>query len=81
LAFFDVCPLELGKGVLSILDMGRGGKLKIFSDPFSRAVLRFLFDGLEMKIHNPARSASLALSAVRGLMMSIVSVFRKACRA
>jgi hypothetical protein len=61
--------------------MGCGGTLEIFFDPLSCAVLRFLLGGLEPKIPDPARSTSLTLSAVSGLMMSIVSVFMKACRA
>jgi hypothetical protein len=81
LAFLDVRPLELGEGVLSIVVMGRGGTLEIFFDPLSCAVLRFLLDRLESRIPNPGRSASFTFSAVRGFMMSTVSVFRKACRA
>ena len=44
LAFLDVRPLELGKCVLSIVGMGRGGTLEIFFNPLSCAVLRFLLD-------------------------------------
>jgi len=81
LAFLDVRPLELGEGVLSILLMGRGGILEIFFDSLSCAVLRFLLDRLESRILNPARTAWFTFSAVRGFMISTVSVFRKACRA
>jgi hypothetical protein len=81
LAFLDVRPLELGESVLGIFGMGRGGIFEIFFDPLSCAVLRFLLDSLEPRISNPTRSASLTFSAVRGLMTSIVRVFRKACRA
>jgi len=81
LAFLDVCSLKFGKGVLCVVDMGRGGPLEIFSDPLSCAILRFLSGGLEPKIPDPARSTSLTLSAVSGLIMSTMSVFRKACRA
>jgi hypothetical protein len=49
LTFLDVCPLEFGKGVLSILDMSRGRALEIFFDPLSCAILRFLLGGLEIK--------------------------------
>jgi len=42
LAFLNVCTLEFGKGVLSVLDMGRGGTLEIFFDPLSCAILCFL---------------------------------------
>ena len=80
LTFLDVRPPELGEGVLSMLGMGRSGIFEIFFDPLSRAVLRFLLDGLEPRIIQQ-KSASHTFSAVRGLMMSIVSVFRKACRA
>lgn len=45
LAFLDVCPLQLGEGVLSIVGMGRGGILEIFFNPLSCAVLRFLLIG------------------------------------
>ena len=44
LTFLDVCPPELGEGVLSILGMGRSGIFEIFFNPLSRAVLRFLSD-------------------------------------
>lgn len=81
LAFLDVCSLKFGKSVLCVLDMGRGGPLEIFFDPLSCAVLRFLLGGLESKIPDPARRASLTLSVVSGLITSTVSVFRKACRA
>jgi hypothetical protein len=49
LTFLDVCPLEFGKGVLSVLDMSRGGTLEILFDPLSCAILRFLLGGLEIK--------------------------------
>jgi hypothetical protein len=81
LALLDVRSLELGESVLGIFGMGRGGILEIFFDPLSCAVLRFLLDGLEIRISNPIKRASLTFSAVRGLMTSIVSVFKKACRA
>lgn len=80
LAFLDVCTLQFGKVVLSILDMSRGGTLEIFFDPLSCAILRFLLGGLETKIRDPAKRISLTLSAVRGFMMSTMSVLRKACR-
>lgn len=80
LAFLDVCTLKFGKGVLSVLDMSRGGTLEIFFDPLSCAILGFLLGILETKIPVPAKSISLTLSAVRGLMMSTMSVLRKACR-
>ena len=50
LTFLDVCTLQFGKGVLSVLDMCRGGTLEIFFDPLSRTVLRFLLDTLETRI-------------------------------
>jgi hypothetical protein len=81
LALLDVRPFELWECVLSIVGMGRGGTLEIFFNPLSCAVLRFLLHRLESGIPNPARSASSTFSAVRGFIMSIVSVFRKACRA
>jgi hypothetical protein len=83
LAFLDVRPLEFGKGVLNIVFVGRGGTLEIFFDSLSCAVLRFLLDRLESGIPNPAGSASalLTFSDVRGFIMSIVIVFKKACRA
>lgn len=81
LAFLDVCSLELGEGVLGVVGMGRSGIFEIFFDPLSRAVLRFLSDRLEPRIPNLARMSYLTFSAVRGFIMSSVSVFRKACRA